>query len=146
MAHECVVQTLRAANALWRASRRLFRPFGLSDAHFNVLNVLGLHAQGMSQRELSDVFVVDRSNMTLLLDQMEKRAWVQRRDEPGDRRAYRVRLTRTGRALWQKVLPSYCAAVREVVGELPTTRAKEMLAALKRIEAEAKEWKPNGNH
>ncbi len=139
-----MAQTLRAANALWRASRRLFRPFGINDAHFNVLNALGMHSEGMSQRELSDLFVVDRSNMTWLLDRMEKRGWIARHDVPGDRRTYRVCLTKRGRALWEKVLPSYQQAARDVVRDLTADQVKAMLAALRRIESEAKSWRPNG--
>ena len=100
---DCVIQTLRTATILWRESRRFFHQFGLTEAQFNVLNLLGPAPEGMSQRELSDLLVVDRSNITLLLDRMAERGWIARHDVPKDRRRYQVRLTREGGALWKKI-------------------------------------------
>src|SRR3954447_4184202 len=94
---------LATADTFLRESQRLFRPYGLTAAQYNVLNVLAPRADGMSQRELSDLLVVDRSNVTGLLDRMEKAGWVQRADDPMDRRVYRVTLTVVGRRLWCEV-------------------------------------------
>ena len=139
---DCIVQTLRAANALWRASRRLFRHLKINDAQFNVLNLLADHRDGMNQRQISDHLVVDRSNITLLLHQMEEHGWVTRRDVPGDRRAYRVCLSRAGRELWKQVLPRYARAVEEVVGDVSATKLNAAVEVLRTIELRAKHW-PN---
>jgi hypothetical protein len=40
VAFDLIYQTVRTANTILRESRRLFRTFGLSEAQFNVLNVL----------------------------------------------------------------------------------------------------------
>src|SRR6187551_2882755 len=112
--YDLVIQVLSAANVMVKESHRLFRPHGISDAQFNVLNVLGPAPAGLSQRELSDVLVVDRSNITGLIDRMEQSGWVTRADHPSDRRVYVVRLTSAGKKFWQKILPEYVAAVRRV--------------------------------
>lgn len=139
--YDCVIQVLRTANALWRESRRFFRPFGISEAQFNVLNLLGQATEGLSQRELSDRLVVDRSNVTLLLDRMEAHAWIVREDVPGDRRAYRVRLTGKGRALWTRVLPRYHRAVERAVDELPRLSLKTAAGVLTHIEHQSAKWR-----
>ena len=54
---------MSTADAFLREGQRLFRPHGLTGAQFNVLNVLGDHPAGLSQRELSEWLVVDRSNV-----------------------------------------------------------------------------------
>ena len=82
---EIVVNTVSASNALLRASRKVFRPFGISEAQFNVLQVLQDNDDQLSQRELSDILIVDRSNITGLIDRMEKAEWVKRQSVPGDR-------------------------------------------------------------
>ena len=137
---DCIVQTLRTANALWRASRRLFRQFKINDAQFNVLNLLADHPDGISQRQISDHLVVDRSNITVLLHQMEDHGWVTRRDVPGDRRVYRVCLTRAGRELWKQVFPRYRQAVEDVVGGVPEAKLHTAVEALRAIELRAKHW------
>ncbi|HWA28809.1 MAG TPA: MarR family transcriptional regulator [Lacunisphaera sp.] len=138
--YDLVIQVLSAANVMVKESHRLFRPYGITDAQFNVLNVLGPQPQGMSQRELSDALVVDRSNITGLLDRMEKLGWVRRADHPTDRRVYLVTLTEEGRNLWQKVLPEYAAAVRRVTAVAPENELKRTLETLRRLEASAREW------
>ena len=104
------------------------------------MNVLGTATQAVSQRELSDVLVVDRSNITGLLDRMEKLGWVRRSDHPSDRRVYLVTLTAGGRKLWQKVYPDYLAAVRRVTAAVPEGELKRTLETLRRLEESARNW------
>jgi DNA-binding MarR family transcriptional regulator len=138
--YDLVIQVLSVANVMVRESHRLFRPHGLSEAQFNVLNVLGPEPTGLSQRALSDVLVVDRSNITGLLDRMEQAGWVRRTDHPSDRRVYLVTLTAEGRKLWQKVLPEYIAAVSGVTAAVPAADLKRALATLQKLETATRAW------
>jgi len=138
-------RVLAAAGVLLRESGRFFRPLGLTEVQFNVLNVLAGAPEGMSQRELSDVLVVDRSNVTTLLDRMEKAGWVRREDDPRDRRVYRVRLTAPGRRLQAKVIPLYLAAVEKVVAAIPRREIERTLATLAALETGAKAWEGVGH-
>lgn len=139
LADDLIVQALRTANTMVRASRRIFRPYGLSEAQFNVLNVLAApeSAGGVTQREISDILVVDRSNVTGLLDRMESAGWVRREHVPGDRRAWSVRLTPAGRRLWEKCEPAYTRAVRAAMAPLAPEKMKVALAVLAELERQA---------
>ncbi len=138
--YELINRVVSAATVLVKESHRVFRPHGITEAQFNILNVLGQAPEGASQRELSDELVVDRSNVTGLLDRMEKAGWVRRDDHPKDRRIYVVTLTAAGRKLWQKVLPDYLRAVDEVTAAVDTAEMRRMGEFLKRLEATAREW------
>ena len=138
--YDLVIQVLSVANVMVKESHRLFRPHGLSDAQFNVLNVLGPELAGLSQRALSEVLVVDRSNITGLLDRMEGSGWVKRADHPSDRRVYVVTLTAEGRKLWQKVLPEYVAVVRRVTAAVPAADLKRTLGTLQQLETATRAW------
>ena len=138
--YDLVIQVLSVANVMVKESHRLFRPHGLSEAQFNVLNVLGPEPAGLSQRALSDVLVVDRSNITGLLDRMERSGWVKRADHPSDRRVYMVTLTAAGRQLWQKVLPEYVAAVRRVTAAVPSAELKRARLTLQQLETATRAW------
>lgn len=131
---------MATADTFLRESQRLFRPLGLTGAQYNVLNVLADSADGMSQRELSDVLVVDRSNVTGMLDRMQKAGWVQRRDDPADRRVYRVTLTVSGRQLWERADAQYRAAVAQVTHGLSEKRIQETIAVLQSLEKAAVTW------
>ena len=131
---------MATADTFLRESQRLFRPHGVTGAQYNVLNALAENPGGLSQRELSDWLVVDRSNVTGLLDRMEKAGWVRRTDHPEDRRVYRVVLTPAGRALWQRVTPRYLAVVRQVTRPLPARRVQDTINTLRQLEQAAAEW------
>ncbi|HYC69590.1 MAG TPA: MarR family transcriptional regulator [Opitutaceae bacterium] len=138
--YSLINQVLATSNVMVKESHRIFRPHGLTEAQFNVLNVLGPNPAGLSQRELSDVLIVDRSNVTNMLDRMEQNGWVKRGDHPADRRIYVVTLTPEGRKLWQKVLPEYLAAVEAVTSEFSEAEMRRTHEFLARLERAVRAW------
>ena len=139
--HDCLLQVLQTATVLWRESRRFFRPFGLTDAQFNVLNLVAKHPAGLSQRELGDLMVVDRSNITLLVDRMQRKGWIRRLEVPEDRRAYRLVLTQKGLTLWKKVNPKYLNAIDIATKNIDAAAIGIVIASLKNLEIDANGWR-----
>ena len=140
-AYELTKAVLRTADAFLRESQRLFRPHGLTAAQFNVLHILTDYPAGISQRELGDRLVVDRSNVTGLLDRLEKAGWVRRGDHPDDRRIYRVVLTPAGLALWKKIHPLYLKVVSQVAAGLSEKEMRACEKNLQHLERGATNWK-----
>lgn len=138
--YELVSAIMATADAFLREGQRLFKPHGLTGAQYNLLNVVALAENGLSQRELSEHLVVDRSNITGLLDRMEAAGWVERRDDPADRRVYRVVATRAGRRLWERVTPLYLAAVAQVTAGLTEAQMRASIGALRTLEGTAGAW------
>ena len=138
---ELANEVMATADTFLRESQRLFRPHGLTAAQYNVLSVLASSAEGLSQRELGDILVVDRSNVTGLLDRLEKAGLVKRTDHPSDRRVYRVSLTGAGRKLWTKVQPLYLKVADQVTAGLTEKQARDTLAVLKSLQAGAVSWR-----
>ncbi len=68
----------------------------LKPQHAGLLRMLGSNP-GLSQQELSDVFGIFPSRLVVLLDQLEARKLIERRDNSADRRGHRVYLTKAGR-------------------------------------------------
>jgi DNA-binding MarR family transcriptional regulator len=128
-----LLQLLRTAEEIWKASRAFFQRWDLSPSQFNVLNLLRLHPEGLSQTELSRFLVMHRSNLTGLIDQLESRGLARRRDATGDRRSYSVRLTPAGSRLLSEILPSYYDGARKVWGDLPERRAVQLRTTLARV-------------
>lgn len=136
--YEALLQLLRTAEALWESSRAFFAAWDLSPSQFNVLNLLHGNPEGMTQTELSRALIMHRSNVTGLIDRMEKRGLAERKSVAGDRRAHRVVTTRKGAALMRRILPHYWAAAEEALGHLPVKGAKQLVSDLNRISDNAK--------
>jgi DNA-binding MarR family transcriptional regulator len=99
-AHRAVLET---GFLLQRAHRRLrlahndaLRPMGLTIAHVAVLGLLE-QLGDLSQRELIERIGADKSTMVYLVDELERQALAERREDPADRRACPVHLTEAGR-------------------------------------------------
>lgn len=131
--HIALLQLLRTAEAIWKASRVFFERWNLSPSQFNVLNLLRLHAEGLSQTELSKLLLMHRSNVTGLVDQLEGRGLVRREEAAGDRRAYRVRLTSSGSKLLAGILPSYFDGAIRVWRDISARRAEQLTETLANV-------------
>src|SRR5262245_22627566 len=91
--YAALLDVLRTSEELWNHSRQYFARWGLSPSQFNVLNLLTDHPRGCAQSELSRRLIMHRSNVTGLVDRLEARGLLVRKDDAHDRRAYLVCLT-----------------------------------------------------
>jgi DNA-binding MarR family transcriptional regulator len=73
---------------------------------------------GLTQQVLSKLMGVFPSQLVLLLDLLEERQLIERRDTPDDRRSYRLHLTRKGHAMLAQI------------GELTKELERQLFAAL----------------
>lgn len=79
------------------------RPYGLTAEQFQVLKNLSMNG-GQSQSMVCEAVSKSPANITRILDRLEKKGYLERRDNPHDRRSSLVYLTDTGRQLMDKVL------------------------------------------
>jgi len=128
---------LRTADTLWNSSRLFFARWELSPSQFNVLNLVSGEPDGMSQIELGRRLIMHRSNVTGLVDRLEHRGLVRRKDADRDRRAYRIVLTPAGARLVREIVPEYYRLAEEVWDGFPVTSAARWETDLKRLAANA---------
>ena len=138
--YQALLQLLRTSETLWNASRLFFAQWDLSPSQFNLLNLLTDVPEGLTQVELSKQLIMHRSNVTGLADRLEERGLITRKDNPSDRRAYRVVLSASGRKLMQKVLPEYYAAAEKIWGDFPLNRTKQLVADLERLSGSVEQF------
>jgi DNA-binding MarR family transcriptional regulator len=100
----------------------------LKPHHAGLLRMLGANP-GLTQQAMCDLFGVFPSRLVLLLDGLEKQRLIERRDNPSDRRSYRLYLTNAGR----KSLVAIGRVTRELENDLCTSldnAERESLAGL----------------
>ncbi len=131
--YQALMQLLRTAETIWNASRQFFERWELSPSQFNVLNLLLANPAGLSQSDLSRELIMHRSNVTGLVDRLEKRGLVERKDVAADRRAYSVVLTAAGASLLRKILPGYYEGAIQTWDGVPAARAARLTADLQKL-------------
>ena len=82
------------AHAASRFAERL-RVLDLAPADAGILRLLRV-ASGLSQQELAGKLRIHPSRLVAILDNLEKRGYLDRRPNPGDRRLYSLHLTKSG--------------------------------------------------
>lgn len=113
-----------------RASVDLLRRWDLSVAQFDVLVQVGLR-EGLTQQQLADQLLVTKGNVCQLLDRMEERGLLERRQEG---RANRLYLTDKGRALRSETMPAQEQLIEDVFATLPRAQQVALLASLRRLD------------
>jgi DNA-binding MarR family transcriptional regulator len=110
------VAVARACHALERSLAAKLAPLDLKPAQLDVLMNLYRHP-GMSQHDLARKLLVGRSNITMLLPQLEKRGLVLRESDCKDKRILRLALTEDGTALLMEALKIHSALIEVAMSQ-----------------------------
>jgi MarR family 2-MHQ and catechol resistance regulon transcriptional repressor len=126
------VKLVRVANGL---SARLNRPLadaGLTESQFGVLEAL-LHLGPLHQRELAGKILRTHGNVTLVVDQLERRGLVRRERGVADRRYIKVHLTNEGEALVRGLFPAHAVRLTEELSVLSEAEQRELGRLCRRL-------------
>ncbi|UCF93275.1 MAG: MarR family transcriptional regulator [Desulfobacterales bacterium] len=92
----------KLVRAVYLDSQKMSRQFGLTGPQSVVLRLL-LNNGAMSSAELSRSMYVTPSNMTGIIDRLERKTLVKRAGKEGDRRVALIILTDTGKELSERI-------------------------------------------
>jgi DNA-binding MarR family transcriptional regulator len=118
------------SDAFWSIARQLretshqaLAPWGITPSHLRALRVLKRHGT-MRLSELSDHLHIAARSTTEVIDVLESRGLVQRRSDPGDRRATLVEVTEHGASVLDAIRAARGTEAERLFGRLsPTDRA-----------------------
>jgi len=104
------VKLMRATEAVTaRIHRHLAAP-ELTVSQFGVLEAV-YHLGPLSQAELAKKILKSSGNITMVIDNLEKRGLVKRERKQDDRRFYSIQLTPEGRKLIGSIFPRHAAMI-----------------------------------
>jgi len=135
----------RAYLALLRVSDRLegrmaewLKPHGLSPTQYNALRILrGAGADGLPCSEVGARMISRDSDITRLVDRMEKRGLVTRTRATKDRRVVRASITSAGLELLQRLDQPVSEFVRGMMGHLRGEQLQALMHLLGEVKGEA---------
>jgi DNA-binding MarR family transcriptional regulator len=110
----------------------------LSPGEFGVLSLIEANP-GLSQTALAAAIGTDRSTMVPILDRLEKRALVERRAVPGDRRRHALALGEQGRKLLAKFRDAVLAHEQRITADLSPSERELLLSLLERLRGQAEQ-------
>ena len=123
---------MRAANAVTERMHRHLAEEKLSLNQFGVLEAL-YHLGPLCQKDIGHKILKTSGNITLVVDNLEKRKFVRRETDHRDRRKMRVKLTDTGRDLIQRIFPGHAKGALAVFSVLSAEERHALGKLLKKL-------------
>jgi len=114
---------------------------GLTDASWTPLIYLHRLGDGMLQKELAAASGLDESSLVRLIDILSKRGLLERRIDPGDRRARRLFLTDKGRKTAFAIREQLVTLEKELLADFSDTDIAAVLRVCERVEDRIEEAK-----
>jgi DNA-binding MarR family transcriptional regulator len=118
---------------------RLRERFGTTLPRFDLMAQLERHREGLRMSELSRLLMVTGGNVTAIVDQLVKEGQVERLDEPADRRAFRIRLTKAGERAFAEMARAHEEWVVELFAGMSRREQDELLKLLAKVKQHAVE-------
>jgi len=126
------IKLSRAAESVSGRVHRHLEAANLTTSQFGVLEAL-LHLGPLSQRQLAQKLLKSGGNITMVIDNLEKRRLVRRDRQTHDRRVILVCLTEQGKQVINDVFPRHVASVVEEMGLLTDAEQEKLSCLCRRL-------------
>jgi MarR family 2-MHQ and catechol resistance regulon transcriptional repressor len=119
------INLIRASDSLVSKVSAHLEQSGVTLGQFGVLEALH-HLGPMCQHALAKKLLRSGGNVTLVVDNLEKRGWVRRERQKDDRRMVQIHLTPKGARLIARVFPEHAAAITKIMNELTENEQEDL--------------------
>ena len=132
--HEALLNLYYTSICIKKHAADFFTSYELTDVQFHLMMLLAHHGgdEGLSQARLSEMMMVNRANVTGLIDRLEKIGMVQR-TAAEDRRYNIIQLTKKGRKLLEKADPAYGKEVQKAMSTLTEADLKRLIKTCEKL-------------
>jgi DNA-binding MarR family transcriptional regulator len=128
----------RAYMQIQPQAQRVLAEDDLRVVSFSCLSII-TDNPGVVQSELADALQMERSNLVVIIDELEERGLITRKKVPTDRRRYALTASLRGRRLRDRAAQKVRQAEDDVVGRLTDEDRGHLLRVLERLEGRAAE-------
>ena len=124
-----------------RFNQRALLFLGLTRAQCKVLGYLARN-EGINQAGLADLLEIKPMSLVRQIDRMEEDGWIERRPDPGDRRAHRLMLTEKARRILARILDLSNDVRTEAFAGLSAADGRRLVDLLARVHSNLSERFP----
>lgn len=132
MALEAFIKLRRAAESVSNRVNRHLAAAALTESQFGVLEAL-LHLGPLSQAILASKILRSSGNLTVVVDNLEKRGLVVRSRESRDRRFITVSLTPAGEQLIRSLFPAHLERIVDEFARLSPAEQAELARLCRKL-------------
>jgi DNA-binding MarR family transcriptional regulator len=128
----------RAFNVIQAELVKTLEPFGLRMVTYSALAII-VDNPGLRPSQLAHALSIERTNMVVIVDELEEKGLIVREQSPTDRRAYALNATLAGRRLHDRATKANRRHEDALLGALRPDEVDHLLRALHKIETAAED-------
>jgi DNA-binding MarR family transcriptional regulator len=111
---------------------------GITTEQFSVMMAVYTNS-GITQSEIAQMVIKDKTNITRIIDLLEKSNFIRRKRDRNDRRIYRIYLTQIGNTILKKVFPITEQVDKNGLSNLKINQISELKKSLAKVRETYKE-------
>jgi len=134
--HETLIGIWWSGLMLKQQARKFFKHYTVSETQFNVLMVLKYASGPLTQQQLSERLLVDNSNLTGLIERMEKTGFVEKKKDSRDYRCYCITLSQSGKDFLNEVEGPYREFVHKIMSVFNDKEKSRLIENMVRLQRE----------
>ncbi len=122
---DAFIKLSRARKTLSYRTSRLLAEYGLTESQLGTMEAL-YYLGPMCQSDIGNKLLVTDGNMTMIVNNLEKRVFVSRQRDPHDRRQITVSLTEAGHQLIAELFPKHAQNIANLLSILTPAEQEEL--------------------
>ena len=126
------IKLMRATDSLNNRLNKHHAEADLTVTQFGVLEALH-HLGSLNQKALGEKLLKSGGNITLVIDNLEKSGWVERQQDPSDRRSMLIHLTDEGEEFISSYFPEHLERIKEEFNVLSDDELEQLSTICKKL-------------
>lgn len=126
------IKLMRATESLNNRLNHHHTKADLTVTQFGVLEAL-LHLGPLNQKALGEKLLKSDGNITFVIDNLEKSGWVERQENPDDRRSMLIHLTPEGKEFISSYFPKHLDRIIKEFDVLSDTELDQLAKICKKL-------------
>ncbi|MGG2140475.1 transcriptional repressor MprA [Symbiopectobacterium sp. RP] len=121
-------------NKILEHRNKILREQGINETLFMALITLeSQESRSIQPSELSAALGSSRTNATRIADELEKRGWIERRENDSDRRCLHLHMTDEGKAFLDRLLPPQHQSLHFIWSALEKDEQKQLEVLMRKL-------------
>lgn len=129
---DAFIKLMRATESINNRLNRHHAEADLTVSQFGVMEAL-YHLGPLNQKALGEKLLKSGGNITMVIDNLEKSGWVERQQDPSDRRSMLINLTPEGKKFIADYFPKHLDRIKEEFEVLSNEELDELARICRKL-------------
>jgi MarR family 2-MHQ and catechol resistance regulon transcriptional repressor len=132
LALKAFVVIMKSSKTIEEIIKKDISNHGMKSSDFTILEAL-YHKGSQTVKEISDAVLINTGSITYVIDKLEKKNYVARRDCTEDRRVVYIDITDEGTKLMDEIFPKHQKVIEELFSDVTEEEKATVIDVLKRV-------------